>query len=165
MTGRDHFRTRAKSSRCGPHHSGIVRGPVEAHSGKRFGITHDWNRLVSDRGRTPQMGAAEFAALLKGTRLLHHDVRRLQCRARPDPGMGGATRDPRRPQRRCGRLRRAHPVAETRNYVQRVMENLQVYRVRFGASTARSSPTCFAPPPSASSAEPVLVESHPTLTK
>jgi soluble lytic murein transglycosylase len=28
------------------------------------------------------------------------------------------------------------PFAETRNYVQRVMENLQVYRVRFGESTA-----------------------------
>jgi soluble lytic murein transglycosylase len=27
------------------------------------------------------------------------------------------------------------PFAETRNYVQRVMENLQVYRVRFGSST------------------------------
>jgi soluble lytic murein transglycosylase len=25
------------------------------------------------------------------------------------------------------------PFSETRNYVQRVMENLQVYRVRFGA--------------------------------
>jgi hypothetical protein len=43
------------------------------------------------------MGAAEVAAVLKGTRLLHHDVRRLQCRARPGPGMGGATRDPRDP--------------------------------------------------------------------
>ena len=27
------------------------------------------------------------------------------------------------------------PFAETRNYVQRVMENLQVYRVRFGTDT------------------------------
>ena len=27
------------------------------------------------------------------------------------------------------------PFAETRNYVQRVMENLQVYRVRFGNGT------------------------------
>ena len=26
------------------------------------------------------------------------------------------------------------PFSETRNYVQRVMENMQVYRVRFGAS-------------------------------
>ena len=33
------------------------------------------------------------------------------------------------------------PFAETRNYVQRVMENLQVYRARFGASTATSNPT------------------------
>jgi soluble lytic murein transglycosylase len=28
------------------------------------------------------------------------------------------------------------PFAETRNYVQRVMENLQVYRVRFDAGAA-----------------------------
>ncbi len=27
------------------------------------------------------------------------------------------------------------PFSETRNYVQRVMENMQVYRVRFGASS------------------------------
>jgi soluble lytic murein transglycosylase len=27
------------------------------------------------------------------------------------------------------------PFAETRNYVQRVMENLQVYRVRFGGGS------------------------------
>jgi soluble lytic murein transglycosylase len=26
------------------------------------------------------------------------------------------------------------PIAETRNYVQRIMENLQVYRARFGGS-------------------------------
>jgi hypothetical protein len=32
------------------------------------------------------------------------------------------------------------PLAETRNYVQRVMENLQVYRVRFGASIATVEP-------------------------
>ena len=30
------------------------------------------------------------------------------------------------------------PLAETRNYVQRVMENLQVYRVRFDADVAVS---------------------------
>jgi soluble lytic murein transglycosylase len=27
------------------------------------------------------------------------------------------------------------PIAETRNYVQRIMENLQVYRARFGGDT------------------------------
>ena len=29
------------------------------------------------------------------------------------------------------------PFSETRNYVQRVIENLGVYRVRFGTGTAR----------------------------
>ena len=33
------------------------------------------------------------------------------------------------------------PFAETRNYVQRVMENLQVYRVRFGTDTPVMSKT------------------------
>jgi len=32
------------------------------------------------------------------------------------------------------------PFSETRNYVQRVMENLQVYRARFGASIATLEP-------------------------
>jgi soluble lytic murein transglycosylase len=32
------------------------------------------------------------------------------------------------------------PFSETRNYVQRVMENLQVYRARFGARTATIDP-------------------------
>jgi soluble lytic murein transglycosylase len=32
------------------------------------------------------------------------------------------------------------PFAETRNYVQRVMENLQVYRARFGSSIATVEP-------------------------
>ena len=32
------------------------------------------------------------------------------------------------------------PFAETRNYVQRVMENLSVYRVRFGAAAVAGGP-------------------------
>ena len=32
------------------------------------------------------------------------------------------------------------PLAETRNYVQRVMENLQVYRARFGNNIATAEP-------------------------
>jgi soluble lytic murein transglycosylase len=32
------------------------------------------------------------------------------------------------------------PLAETRNYVQRVMENLQVYRARFNAGIATLEP-------------------------
>jgi hypothetical protein len=33
------------------------------------------------------------------------------------------------------RLGRATPISETRNYVERVLENLQVYRVRFGGGS------------------------------
>ena len=32
------------------------------------------------------------------------------------------------------------PLAETRNYVQRVMENLQIYRARFGATVETIEP-------------------------
>jgi soluble lytic murein transglycosylase len=48
------------------------------------------------------------------------------------------------------------PISETRNYVQRVMENLAVYRVRLGAATAmqpgadaNKAATIPAPPSSA----------------
>jgi soluble lytic murein transglycosylase-like protein len=38
------------------------------------------------------------------------------------------------------------PLAETRNFVQRVMENLQIYRARFGADVVTVSPICTARP-------------------
>jgi hypothetical protein len=53
------------------------------------------------------------------------------------------------------------PFAETRNYVQRVMENLQVYRARFGASTATVGPNLHRAATIESRAEPTLVDSIP----
>jgi hypothetical protein len=50
------------------------------------------------------------------------------------------------------------PFAETRNYVQRVMENLQVYCARFGASTATVEPNLHRAAPVGSRVNPVLVE-------
>jgi soluble lytic murein transglycosylase len=47
------------------------------------------------------------------------------------------------------------PLAETRNYVQRVMENLQVYRALFAASTATIEPTLHRAATVQSLAEPV----------
>jgi hypothetical protein len=47
------------------------------------------------------------------------------------------------------------PFAETRNYVQRVMENLQVYCARFGASTATVEPNLHRAAPVGSRANPV----------
>jgi hypothetical protein len=49
------------------------------------------------------------------------------------------------------------PFAETRNYVQRVMENLQVYRARFGASTATIEPNLHRTATIEPRAEPALV--------
>ena len=53
------------------------------------------------------------------------------------------------------------PFAETRNYVQRVMENLQVYCARFGASTATVEPNLHRTAPVGSRANPILVEAIP----
>jgi hypothetical protein len=39
------------------------------------------------------------------------------------------------------RPKSAVPTAEARNYGQRVMENLRVYRARFGAGSAMVEPT------------------------
>jgi hypothetical protein len=50
------------------------------------------------------------------------------------------------------------PLAETRNYVQRVMENLQVYRVRFGAGIAAVEPNLHRAATVELRAEPVSVE-------
>ena len=51
------------------------------------------------------------------------------------------------------------PFAETRNYVQRVMENLQIYRARFNADTAITEPGVHARVESR--AKPALVDSIP----
>ena len=55
------------------------------------------------------------------------------------------------------------PFAETRNYVQRVMENLQVYCARFGASTATVEPNLHRAAPVGSHANPVPVEAIPLV--
>ena len=79
------------------------------------------------RRRLPRQAAGELR------RLVHHDVRRLQCRAEPRHGLDQAVRRSARPEcRRVNWIERI-PFTETRNYVQRVMENYQVYRARLGA--------------------------------
>jgi soluble lytic murein transglycosylase len=50
------------------------------------------------------------------------------------------------------------PFAETRNYVQRVMENLQVYRKRFGETTATIEPNLHRAATVEEGAVPVAVE-------
>ena len=108
---------------------------------KRLGVSYDWHRLVSDPVYNTQMGAAEIAALLKeygGSYILTFAAYNAgRGRVKQWIALHGDPRDPKiDPVDWVERI----PFAETRNYVQRVMENLQVYRVRFDSTLAAVSP-------------------------
>ena len=104
---------------------------------KRFGVAYDWKRLVSDPVYNTQMGAAELAALLREYRGSH-----IMTFAGYNAGRGRVQQwvkqygDPRDPKVDAIDWVERIPFAETRNYVQRVMENVQVYRVRFDTGTS-----------------------------
>jgi soluble lytic murein transglycosylase len=86
------------------------------------------------------MGAAEVAALLKEYRGSY-----VMTFAGYNAGRGRVKQwvaqhgDPRDPKVDAVDWVERIPLAETRNYVQRVMENLQVYRVRFDAGASAVS--------------------------
>jgi soluble lytic murein transglycosylase len=116
---------------------GLMQVTPEAgrDTAKRFGLTYDWDRMVSDPVYNTQMGAAELSALLseyRGNQIMTfagYNAGRGRVRewvqARGDP------RDPKvDPVDWVERI----PLSETRNYVQRVMENVLVYRARFESS-------------------------------
>jgi peptidoglycan lytic transglycosylase len=117
---------------------GLMQVTPEAgrDTAKRFGLTYDWNKLVSDPVYNTQMGAAELSALLREYRGSH-----IMTFAGYNAGRGRvqewlkAYGDPRDPKIDAVDWVERIPFAETRNYVQRVMENLQVYRVRFNVTT------------------------------
>jgi soluble lytic murein transglycosylase len=100
---------------------------------KRFGVAYDWKRLVSDPAYNTQMGAGEVSGLLKDYRgsfiLTFAGYNAGRIRVEQWMAQHG---DPRDPKVDAVDWVERIPFAETRNYVQRVMENLQVYRHRFG---------------------------------
>lgn len=112
---------------------GLMQVTPEAgrDTAKRFGVAYDWNRLVSDPVYNTQMGAAELAALLK-----EYGGCFVMTFAGYNAGRGRVQQwvrqygDPRRADVDPVDWVERIPFAETRNYVQRVMENLAVYRVR-----------------------------------
>jgi soluble lytic murein transglycosylase len=122
---------------------GLMQVTPEAgrDTAKRFGVSYDWNRLVSDPVYNTQIGAAEIAALLQDYRGSY-----IMTFAGYNAGRGRVQQwvaqhgDPRDPKVDAVDWVERIPFSETRNYVQRVMENLQVYRARFGASTATIEP-------------------------
>ena len=112
--------------------------PAAGHdTAKRVGVAYSWDRLVSDPVYNTQMGAAEVAALLKEYRGSY-----IMTFAGYNAGRGRVQQwvaqhgDPRDPGVDAVDWVERIPFAETRNYVQRVMENLQAYRARFDANTA-----------------------------
>ena len=143
---------------------GLMQVTPEAgrDTAKRFGIAYDWNRLVSDPVYNTQMGAAEVGALLKEYRGSY-----VMAFAGYNAGRGRVAEwvakhgDPRDPKVDAVDWVERIPFSETRNYVQRVMENLQVYCARFGASTATVEPNLHRAASVGSRANPVLVEALP----
>ena len=113
---------------------GLMQVTPEAgrDTAKRFGVEYDWDRLVSDPVYNTQMGAAELSALLSEYKGSH-----IMTFAGYNAGRGRvrdwikAYGDPRDPNVDPVDWVERIPFSETRNYVQRVMENVLVYRARF----------------------------------
>jgi soluble lytic murein transglycosylase len=137
---------------------GLMQVTPEAgrDTAKRFGVAYDWDRLVSHPVYNTQMGAAEIAALLKEYRGSY-----ILTFAGYNAGRGRVQQwiaqhgDPRDPGVDAVDWVERIPFAETRNYVQRVMENLQAYRARFFDATATA--------PNVHPAESVQLRDKPTL--
>jgi soluble lytic murein transglycosylase len=103
---------------------------------KKFSAPYDEKRLMSDQIYNVQLGAAELGDLIvdyRGSYILTF--------AGYNAGRGRVKEwiarygDPRDPNVDPIDWVEQIPFSETRNYVQRVLENLQVYRVRFGGSS------------------------------
>jgi peptidoglycan lytic transglycosylase len=113
---------------------GLMQVTPEAgrDTAKRFGVSYDWDRMVNDSVYNTQMGAAELSALVSEYKGCH-----IMVFAGYNAGRGRvrewikAHGDPRDPNIDPVDWVERIPLAETRNYVQRVVENLAVYRVRF----------------------------------
>jgi len=101
---------------------------------KRFACKYDLKRLKNDSPYNLQIGAAELGGLLQDYRGNY-----ILAFAAYNAGRGRVTEwmakfgDPRDPKVDPVDWVERIPFMETRNYVQRVMENMQVYRTRFEA--------------------------------
>jgi soluble lytic murein transglycosylase len=125
---------------------GLMQVTPEAgrDTAKRFSVAYNWKRLVSDPAYNMQLGAAEVSALLKDYRgsLIKTFAGYNAGRGRVEQWVA-AHGDPFDPKVDAVDWVERIPFSETRNYVQRVVENFQVYRMRFGAHTATIEPNLF----------------------
>jgi soluble lytic murein transglycosylase len=114
---------------------GLMQVTPEAgrETAKKFGVAYDQKRLATDPVYNVQMGAAELADRLNDYRgsfiLTFVGYNAGPGRVRQWIAQYGDPRDPNvDPVDWVERI----PISETRNYVERVIENVEVYRVRFG---------------------------------
>jgi soluble lytic murein transglycosylase len=116
---------------------GLMQVTPEAakDTARRFNATLNVKRLLSDPVYNMQMGAAELSNLLR-----YYNGSYILTFAGYNAGMGrvkqwlAAYGDPREPGVDPVDWVERIPLSETRNYVMRIMENLQVYRARFDGS-------------------------------
>jgi soluble lytic murein transglycosylase len=109
-----------------------VTPPAARDTAKRFNVTFDQRRLANDPTYNAQLGAAELGNDLdfyRGSYILAFVAYNAgRGRARDWIAQYGDPRDPKvDPIDWIERI----PILETRFYIQRVLENMQVYRARF----------------------------------
>ena len=103
---------------------------------KRAGVGFNLGRMKTDPAYNAMLGAAELGGLLDDYRGSY-----ILTFAGYNAGRGSVRKwierygDPRDPKVDAVDWVEQIPFTETRNYVQRIMENLQVYRARFGGGT------------------------------
>ena len=103
---------------------------------KGHGATFDLGRMKTDPVYNTALGAAELGGLIEDYRGSY-----IMTFAAYNAGRGSVKKwverygDPRDPKVDAVDWVERIPFSETRNYVQRIMENLQVYRARFGGGT------------------------------
>jgi soluble lytic murein transglycosylase len=102
----------------------------------KYKVAYSRDRLLKDPVYNMQMGAAELSNLFNG-----YNGSYILTFAGYNAGRGrvrqwiAAYGDPRDPNIDPVDWVERIPLSETRNYVERIMENLQVYRARFGGGT------------------------------
>jgi soluble lytic murein transglycosylase len=143
---------------------GLMQVTPEAgrDTAKRFGVVYDWKRFESDPVYNTQMGAAEVSALFK-----EYNGSYIMTFAGYNAGSGRVQQwvaqhgDPRDPKVDAVDWVERIPIAETRNYVQRVIENLQVYGARLGANVATIEPNLHRATKAEWRAKPTFVDAIP----
>ena len=103
---------------------------------KKYGASFDLQRLKTEPAYNAALGAAELGGLIEDYRGSY-----ILTFAAYNAGRGSVRKwidrygDPRDPKVDAVDWVELIPFSETRNYVQRIMENLQVYRARFGGGS------------------------------